>query len=80
MAADYDYLFKLLIIGNSGVGKSSLLMQLVVRFVQCHCYRQSRTYALVGCEREQQNIPHATRTPFVGGSILASFVCFRCYV
>lgn len=30
MSADYDYLFKLLIIGNSGVGKSSLLMRLVV--------------------------------------------------
>jgi len=29
MSADYDYLFKLLIIGNSGVGKSSLLMRLV---------------------------------------------------
>ena len=28
---DYDYIFKLLIIGNSGVGKSSLLMRLVVR-------------------------------------------------
>lgn len=25
--ADYDYVFKILLIGNSGVGKSSLLMR-----------------------------------------------------
>lgn len=27
MASDYDYLFKLLLIGDSGVGKSSLLLR-----------------------------------------------------
>ena len=27
MSAEYDYLFKVLLIGNSGVGKSSLLVR-----------------------------------------------------
>lgn len=27
MSAEYDYLFKLLLIGNSGVGKSCMLMR-----------------------------------------------------
>jgi len=27
MIKDYDYLFKLVIVGNSGVGKSSLLLR-----------------------------------------------------
>ncbi len=32
-AKDYDHLFKLLIIGDSGVGKSSLLVRLVSFFI-----------------------------------------------
>jgi putative ribosome biogenesis GTPase RsgA len=29
---DYDYLFKLVLIGDSGVGKSCLLLRFAVRF------------------------------------------------
>lgn len=37
METDYDYLFKLLIVGNSGVGKSCILLQFVdEQFIESH--------------------------------------------
>ena len=40
-AKDYDYLFKLVLIGDSGVGKSCLLLRFAVSsilFVGHHCF------------------------------------------
>ena len=34
---DYDYLFKLVLIGDSGVGKSCLLLRFAVRFAARSC-------------------------------------------
>ena len=33
MNPEYDYLFKLLLIGDSGVGKSCLLLRFAVKFL-----------------------------------------------
>ena len=37
-AKDYDYLFKLVLIGDSGVGKSCLLLRFAVSRASMACY------------------------------------------
>lgn len=37
-AKDYDYLFKLVLIGDSGVGKSCLLLRFAVSRASIYCY------------------------------------------
>ena len=44
---DYDFLFKLVLIGDSGVGKSCLLLRFAVR-VLCNIFKLSKQKHFVG--------------------------------
>jgi GTPase SAR1 family protein len=44
---DYDYLFKLVLIGDSGVGKSCLLLRFAVRSYIYSCVETPHTH--IGC-------------------------------
>ena len=44
---DYDYLFKLVLIGDSGVGKSCLLLRFAVSDILCMRYAHLFIYDIV---------------------------------
>ena len=51
---DYDYLFKLVLIGDSGVGKSCLLLRFAVRFAMTDVYLKSQTSILLTVQNPHQ--------------------------
>jgi putative ribosome biogenesis GTPase RsgA len=57
---DYDYLFKLVLIGDSGVGKSCLLLRFAVRSLtgQCGAVRERRAPRAIAAHTRSATRPH----------------------